>query len=379
MIEFNRLARRVAIGLMFLCGLPLAAQAGTYSLLHEFSSVDGEYPFADVILGPDSMLYGTANSGGEGEGTVFRLGEAGFELLASFNGTNGSSPEGGLTLANGEIWGTTVSGGAVSRGCRSGCGTAYRLSAEGEIENLASFDSELGPNPFGLTLGPDGAFYGVTSAGGAEGYGAVFRLAADGTLETVHLFTGGEGGFTPFDRLLLASDGAFYGTTYYGGLYGQGTVFRIRDGVFERVHSFDGSNGANPSARLVEIPGEQIVGTTQSGGPNGLGVVYRLSETKGYKVLHPFSYESGCNPQAGVALDADGWLYGTAPQGGEFGAGVIYRLKLNGKYKVLHHFGEGNDGRIPTAPLTIAPDGSFYGTTNQGGAFGFGTVFRYVR
>jgi uncharacterized repeat protein (TIGR03803 family) len=97
---------------------------------------------------------------------------------------------------------------------------------------LHSFDGPDGAYPnAGLVQASDGNFYGTTSEGGASGNcsggcGTVFKITPNGTLTTLHSF-GGSDGAGPYGALVQATDGGFYGTTFGGGAYGSGTVFRM--------------------------------------------------------------------------------------------------------------------------------------------------------
>lgn len=99
-----------------------------------------------------------------------------------------------------------------------------------------------------------------------------------------------------------------------------------------------------------------------------------------YKVLHNFTGGAdGSNPQAGLAMDRAGNLYGTASDGGNAGFGAIYRLVHTGPNWILYplyDFQGAYDGASPLGPLTIGPDGAFYGTTLAAGSHGNGVLFR---
>ena len=121
-----------------------------------------------------------------------------------------------------------------------------------------------GENPeAGLVQGSDGNLYGTTSAGGTNGHfddhgifvgGTVFKIGTNGGLTTLHSFTGGNDGGFPEAGLVQGSDGNLYGTTYYGGTNGAGTVFKIStDGTLTTLHSFAGGNdGGCSAAGLVQ-------------------------------------------------------------------------------------------------------------------------------
>ena len=134
---------------------------------------NGAYPYAALTLGNDGNFYGTTSEGGGGDrGTIFRVTTNGtLTTLVSFNGTNGENPWAGLTLGkDGNFYGMTYGGG-------SDLGTVFKVTTNGTLTTLVSFNGSNGENPrAALTLGNDGNFYGTTDSGGSNGYGTVFRL-----------------------------------------------------------------------------------------------------------------------------------------------------------------------------------------------------------
>ncbi len=165
-------------------------------------------PTAALTVGADGNLYGTTLTGGaSNNGTIFRLSPAGeLTTLVHFNGTNGANPWGALTLGpDGNFYGTTSDGGAGVGG------TFFRLSPAGALTTLASLASIDGRSPYApVTLGADGNFYGTTSQGGASGLGTVFRASPAGVLTKLVEFTGTTGpnrGMTPRYALTLGADG----------------------------------------------------------------------------------------------------------------------------------------------------------------------------
>jgi len=213
----------------------LSKDGNSYGLLHHFGrpAGDGANPDTAVVQGADGALYGTTFFGGTNDaGTVFKVNTngGGYGLLRMFttNGLDGQNPDAALMQAsNGALYGTTYSGGA------SNAGTIFTLSTnDGGYSILHSFRSFAGDaqSPLGaLFEGKDGLLYGMTYSGGSNGVGAIFKLAQAGTNYSVwraFLSSGGDGQ-NPRGRLVLASDGAFYGTTWNGGQSGVGTAFQI--------------------------------------------------------------------------------------------------------------------------------------------------------
>ena len=206
------------------------------------------------------------------------------------------------------------------------------------------------------------------------------------TFSVVHNFTGGSDGANPLGGFTIDAAGNLYGTTNAGGVFGAGTVFKVTQSGSEIVlHSFTGGiDGANPSASLLlDAAAGNLYGTTSAGGTFGAGTVFKVSPYTGkQKVLYSFTGGTdGASPEAGLAMDAVGFLYGTTTAGGSNGNGTVFRLDLrqpprSAPYRVLYSFGQGTDGKVPVAGVTLDAAGNLYGTTSDGGTYGYGTVFQ---
>jgi len=212
--------------------------------------------------------------------------------LVAFNGTNGAYPQGTLVQAkDGDFYGITTYGGAHKGETypgNSGYGTIFKITTNGALTTLVSFNSTNGAHPFaGLIEGRDGNFFGTTRWGGAHGKGTVFRMTPDGALTTLFSFDGTNGAW-PVASLFQGSDGNFFGTTETGGIgyngtpaYGNGTIFQISpNGTLTTLMFFNGTNGANPHGALVQGRDGNFYGTTTHGGANGAGTVFRFSTTQ---------------------------------------------------------------------------------------------------
>jgi uncharacterized repeat protein (TIGR03803 family) len=149
----------------------------------------------------------------------------------------------------------------------------------------------------------------------------------------------------------------------------------------ERVlHSFTGADGADPQASLLDVAGT-LYGTTYDGGAYGGGTVFSITTTGKERVLHSFGHgRDGAYPLASL-IEANGTLYGTTFYGGASRHGTVFSLSTDGEESVLHSFGSTyTDGSLPASNL-IDVDGTFYGTTVDGGGlhaclnFGCGTVY----
>jgi uncharacterized repeat protein (TIGR03803 family) len=233
-----------------------------------------------------------------------------------------------------------------------------------------------------LVMDSDGNLYGTTFDGGDFGAGTVFKVRPNGVQSVLYSFTGGkDGGFPTGDLILEQDNGGLVGTTQIGGDHNVGTIFTVdRNGGGETVdYSFTGgSDGANPVGGLIEDGSFNLYGTAKNGGDASFGTAFELVPLGGgFKLLHTFTAGSdGANPEGSLVLDADGNLYGTTLEGGALNQGTVFRIKPNGKEKVLHSFDGTNDGRFPASGLAIDADGNLYGTTPGGGQSIAGTLFR---
>jgi uncharacterized repeat protein (TIGR03803 family) len=356
------------------------------TVLHAFNGFDGWGP-CGILQARDGCFYGTAALGGpafsphvsnNGNGTVFRLAARGqFAVLDHFRGDNGSRPLASLLQArDGRLYGTTFDGGAT------GGGTAFRLTATGALETIVHFRLPYHSSPYGgLVEGDDGHFYGVTYLGGSAGVGTVFRMTADGALTPLASLGRSSGGLCA-SRLLQTRDRSFCGTAIALGGSNHGTVFRVTpQGRLTTLAEFRNANGAYPQGGLIQARDGHFYGTTNHGGdcrcPGGCGTVFRLGADGVLATLARFDGSNGANPCAGLLQASDGNFYGTTQFGGAWHQGTAFRLTPDGELTTLVDFGcMGGGGIVPNSTLVEGADGNLYGTTEGGGIHGCGTVFR---
>jgi len=309
-----------------------------------------------------------------------------FSVLHSFHGTvnDGRQPFAGVIRDEvGNLYGTTWHGGY--RECRSGCGTVFKLAPDGTETLLHRFNVNDGamPGSGGVIADATGTLYGTTTGGGVYGQGTVFKLAPDGTETVVHSFHGVDGS-NPAQDLILDPAGNLYGVTNVGGAGGHGTVFKLTsDGTLSVLHAFAGppGDGSEPYGGVIADAAGNLYGTTPYGGADDSGTVFRLAPDGTETVLYSFSSLiqgclQGCHPVGGLTLDAAGNLYGTAERGGTGRYGMVFKLAPDGTLSVLHYFSANPDGAYPDAGLVFDRQGNLYGTTSYGGAYGFGTIFK---
>ncbi len=263
-----------------------------------FPCTDGAFP-SGLLQATNGNFYGTTLNGGThtpcapsavGCGTVFKITPAGtlttlYSFCSQTGCTDGNFPSAGLMQGrDGSFYGTTYLGG-VKCSNLGGCGTVFKITHGGELTTLYSFCAQNDPNCTDganpnapLLQATDGNFYGTTYAGGSNSHGTIFRITPSGKLTSIYTFCATANctdGDNPNAALLQATDGNFYGTTYFGGgncisVGGCGTVFEITPaGTLTTLHTFDSTDGANPGG-LVQATNGTFYGTTYGGGDQQL-------------------------------------------------------------------------------------------------------------
>jgi len=359
----------------------------------------GANPISGVIFGSDGTLYGTAVTSVTGNfGALYGVATNGAGHRAVVSLPYGV-PYGRLLAGpDGALYGTAQNGGSLS------AGSIFKVDTDGGgYTNIYSFGTtpDDGADIIeGVVMGLDGALYGTTSDDFTTNRcGVIFKINPDGTgYQILHQFstnavTGATvDGSTPRARLLVGRDGALYGTTAGGGStlnfpYDPGTVFKINpDGTgYQVLHSFVFSDGYDTQTELIQETNGMLFGTTAYGGPDDSGVIFTLS-TNGtdFAVLYNFTtpiYGAAAQPSS-LALAPDGAFYGTTQVGGltnatyPDGMGTVFRVNTDGTgYTTIYSF-SGEDGRLPTSGVTVAADGTLYGTTEFGGYMDGGVVFK---
>lgn len=262
----------------------------------------------------------------------------------------------------------------------------FRMTPSGQITTLHNF---CNPStcfvPGTPTLGTDGNLYGVAADSNPHFLGGIFyQLTLDGKLTVLYTFCSTQdcpdgsiaGGIT------RVSDGDFYGISAFGGAHTNGNLFRISStGQLKVLYSFcslaNCADGSQPFALPIEDSDGNLYGTTFLGGAYNNGVIYKLTPDGAFTVLYNFcslGCADGSDPSA-LVQDGEGNLFGTHNQFGLHGSGNIFELTAAGRYIPLHNF-DRSDGWGPASGLILANDGNFYGNTEGGGTTNLGTLFQ---
>jgi uncharacterized repeat protein (TIGR03803 family) len=320
-------------------------------------------------------------------------------VLHAFGGADGAWSRGSLVAAGAFLYGATSAGGDANSG------TVFRVRPDGSgFQRLYSFtaggDNGLGNQPHHNSLLLIGnTLIGAARRGGnthneagakKSGNGTIFRIETSGSAFTVlQKFDGGtRSPSSPHSSPQISPDGRMlYGMSAVGGKHFHGTLYEMRvDGTGLRIlHHFKKSTGKWPHGMVVFEGAGTLLGMTRSGGTlsdgsEGAGVIFRYDlTTEEYKVLHVFAKNASDNGDTndhGFLSHAGGYYYGTTELGGRYGQGVLFRLRADGSdFSIVHSFGATGDGKKPFGSLVQVGEW-FYGTTTVGGDHDDGTLFR---
>jgi uncharacterized repeat protein (TIGR03803 family) len=396
--------------------------AQTFTSLHSFlpeagneTNADGYLLYSSLVSSGDT-LYGTASYGGtNGHGTVFSMDTSGsnFSVLHTFSASegpsivtnsDGSAPKAALLLSGSTLYGAASAGGS------NGQGTVFSLSINGSnfttIYNFSGLNNSIsnsdGAAPQSTLVLSGGRLYGTTYSGGPAGAGTIFAVNTNGTgftnlhsFSTLSFITNSDGADTSAG--LALSGNMLYGASYSGGTNGRGTLYCLTtNGTnFTLLHTFSGvqgidqtnSDGARPTATLL-LSGNTLYGVANAGGTNGNGAIFAIN-TNGTAFTNFYSFSGagafengdGQNPEGALILSG-GSLYGTAINGGAFAYGTVFTVKTNGmNFTNFHNFSAeqgihdtNRDGAYPYGGVVLLGR-TLYGTTEEGGANGSGTLF----
>lgn len=376
----------LAVALCLGASIPQSA-ASDFEVLKEFTTADGAHPFSGLVEGTDGKLYGTTVTGNNSaeHDAIFKIDPDGsdFTVLLEFDEeTTGGNCWGGLLLgSDGKLYGTTFTGGTGN------AGTVFKINQDGTgFAVLKNFNtSTTGGGSYARLLEVDEVLYGTTYLGGSGDAGTVFKLNLDGTgFAVLKHFANTTTGGHPTAGVILGPDGALYGTAHHGGSNLNGTIFKLETtgSSFAVLQHLDSeTTGSFPQAGLLLGSDDALYGTAITGGDFAAGTIFKLNaDGTGFTVLKSLDTSvDGAAPAARLLESSSGKLYGTTLNGGSYGWGVVFELDPDGTdYRVVKRFNYTTHGGFLFAGLLQGSDGALYGAAAYGGEDDFGNVFRLV-
>ncbi len=376
---------RVPLILAFVSSICIYAPSrGDYSITTVAEVADGQGDCSGLTSDSQGNLYGTSAqdiNSQTSSGLVFEIANNAnhtYTLLKSFKGTGGAVPYGGVVLdAQGNIYGTTLSGGP------GGGGFVYEIA--NDSQRTFSIIANTNGGTYGkLAIDSNGNIFGTTQAGGTNNSsGTLFEIANDGrhTLTTLVEFAVSNGS-TPYGGLTIDSHGNVVGTTYFGGAFGGGTVFRYNVGTstLQTLASFSsaGDNINLPYGGVAIDQQGNIYGTAQTSGSGGLsarGGVFEIVNDSNHTLLTlarfgPFqNLTTGYEPQGDLTIDSSGNLFGTNRMGGPGAQGTVFEVANDPQhtFSIVSAFSTSDAaGYQPYGGVLVNSNGSIYGTTTVG-------------
>ena len=357
-----------------------------FSVIHSFDQQSGSAD-AGVTL-RNGVLYGVTGYSATGP-IAFQMVPWGdrwtYQPIATL--TNGSDANSRLIFGpDGNPYGTTY----YNNNNNGGYGLVYNLTPESLngptakqwhenvlYEFQGSPDGAY-PSHGDLLWGQQGHIYGTTTYGGLSNNGTVYELTCSGkicTEQVLYSFAGGTDGSNPQNGVVFDSVGNLYGTTAGGGLYSSGTVFELKynNGSWTEtvLYNFTGENdGGGPEGGVIFDNSGNLYGSTASGGSGNQGTLFELSpsgEAWAFSLLYSFPSEiyAGCGPSASLVINSAGNLYGTTACGDPDDAGNLFELTKTGGNWTYTDLGDGFGGVFPDGMLAIDANGLIYGTTSS--------------
>jgi uncharacterized repeat protein (TIGR03803 family) len=375
------------LALILCLGAPSQESAASeFQVLKYFTNADGAHSFSELVQGSDGTLYGTTVTGNNStdHDTIFKLNPdgSGFTVLKNFDSpTTGGNCWGGLLLgSDGVLYGTTSTGGT------GGAGSVFKLNPDGTgFAVLKNFDAPTtGGGSYAPLVEVDQVLYGTTYLGGNGNAGTVFKLNPNGSgFAVLKHFDNSTTGGHPTAGLILGPDGVLYGTAAHGGSFLFGTIFKLKTSgsAFGVIKHLDGTTGGYPQARLLLGSDGALYGAASDGGSFDAGTLFTLNpDGSGFTVLKSLhSSTEGAFPTAGLIEANDGKLYGTTLRGGTYDWGVLFEIDPDGTgYRVLKRFDYATSGGFLYGGLMQGSDGALYGAAAYGWDDGFGTLFRLL-
>lgn len=362
----------------------------------------GSNPSSPLFYDGNGHMWGTTMYGGQHfSGTLFKVNvnTGVLTTVTEFNGNAGNygcAPEGPLASdGNGYLWGTLTLGGSASSG------GIYKVHMEtGVVTPILSFTGITGaamgrkPNS-GLVPDGQGNFWGTTVEGGTADSGTAFKINfTSGQLTTMSHYVGPSGPTNashPRSGLVGGPLGWLWGTNFYGGAYGKGSIYKVNPitGEVVTMAEFSGTTGstkgARPESALTFDNEGWMWGITREGGAGNYGTIYRIHHSGTFETKIEFTNITGAakgSYSESTLLQVGDFMWGTTAEGGTapIGRGTVFKLnRLTGEFTTVVQFTGTTGaaiGSLPQAGLVSDGNGFLWGTTYTGGTTDNGTIFK---
>lgn len=335
-----------------------------FVILKEFSGPDGAMPCGDLVLSGSTLFGTTAGGGKNSAGTIFRVETdgTGFATLKAFtfatSAEGGAAPSGGLVLADGVLYGTTLMGSAAG-GSPFGPGTVFRIKTDGSaFQTIATLPEQdlsgsFGRGPVGTLVMKDNTLFGVTSSFLSLAPGpTVFHVKTNGSELIAERWAGAADVRAGLTLVENNAFGAAYDTVFsaQSGYVRNVQGHLFQGGLFHAFTGYVGEGGVNPVTRV----GDYLYGTTALGGASNAGTIFRTKNEGTGKVEVLFSFPVGTNgyqPTGRLAVSGTN-IFGMAL--GSDTEAVLYRVATDGRnYQVIRRFFIGDVRFVP--PFLASP------------------------
>jgi uncharacterized repeat protein (TIGR03803 family) len=396
--DFNEPNGKIPIGGLFetptgsLIGTTMNGGANNYGVIYEydlildtcykrldFNGTNGKNPVSAFVYANGSKVLGVTSLGGNNDcGVLFEYDYGTFTCIKKidFSSPNGKMPRNSLLKAqNGKYYGLTYQGGIYN------AGVVYEYDYTTNIfQKKFDFSETNGINPdCALIKGNFGKLYGATTQGGQSLSGTIFEYNINSNIFKKLIDLNALNGSDCRGKLLLASNGKYYGMTYSGGLYDSGVLFEYdyNSNVHTKKFDFQNSTGHGFSS-LIQASNGNLYGMTYSGGVNDDGVIFEYDIiTNIYTKKFDFAFLNGTNPRGSLIEASDGKLYGMTSLGGSANYGILFQYDyVNNIFSKKIDLTD-STGTLPEGALFEASDGKLYGMTTFGGTYDEGAIFQY--
>lgn len=338
------------------------ANGTNFHTVYSFVNATGANPWGRMCVANNGAMYGCSDMGGFGDSCVcfrYDINTGTYTNIFNLyqNTALGWEAESGMMNGiDGNLYGTCALGGA------NGGGALFKIDISTDTyTDIFDFSTVNGSMPYaGLIQLSDGNLYGTTYSGGANNDGVIFSFNPTTSVYTkLYVFDGANGGNPQLGSLMQGADGKLYGMTPNGGTNADGVIFSfdLTTGNYTNLYNFDFTHGSTPYGGLVQAANGTIYGMTSAGGSNSQGVLFSFNPaTNGYTDLLDFNGTNGSAPHRSLTVGTTGILFGTTNAGGATNEGVAFSFDVTtNTYTKLADFSAATTGSSPDAEINIGP------------------------